>query len=95
MYIADVVKVTAAAGSTAVGPATRSILYGFIIHAAAADVTVDVEDGTTDVITPYVLDISLNGLTETVVFPAPIRFTGQMNVTVTGTGGTVDFFHGR
>lgn len=87
-------KVATTDGDTAV--TTEVVyLYGFIAHSDGTnDVTVDIEDGTTDVVV-HTLDTSVFGQTMVVTLPHPVRITGGLNVTVTGTNGYAEIFYGK
>lgn len=92
--IAEVATVVTSMGKTGIGGSSRTVLFGFIVSAAAADVTVTIDDGSINRIV-YVMDISIVGLSQSILLPAPIKITGTMNVTVAGVGGTATFFYGK
>ena len=92
MEVCQSTKVATSDGDTAVTTG-KSVVYGFAIHADGTnDVTVDIEDGTTDIIT-CTFDTSVQGTVYIYECPAPVKVTGGINVTVTGTNGYIWLFY--
>ena len=83
---------TIAAGTA--GAAVGSKVYGYVIRAAAADVTIEFiktdKDGA--VIWTDILDISLQGISRPFAFERPlgVQGTDALHCVVTGAAGAVD-----
>ena len=83
--------VTAAGGETEVRSGAGRF-YGVLVETnKTVDVSVLVEDGTSEMFTFLVVGTEDGKLFS---LPVPVKFTNGLNVTVTGTGATAFVIHG-
>lgn len=78
-------KVTQAAGETTVSSEAGSVVGVIINTNGSADVTVLLEDGTSELLTVQAAGADL---TRSTPLPGAVKYTTRLDVTVTGAGGS-------